>query len=82
MSERAGIREAEKAEVRRRREERRRGRVDEITSGRFWTHLLECIQREREDPGSFLLHHTKDQKYVDYAYAQVMQASTNVGGGL
>ena len=82
MAERAANREAEKCKTRRNREERRFGHVEEITSGRYWGRLAECIQKERKDPGSFLLHQTKDQSLVDYAYAQMMQASTNVGRAL
>ena len=72
-------RDLEKVEVRRRVEERRRGRADEVTSGRFWKLVGDGIEKERSDPGSYILSNAKDQRQVDYTYAQILQASTNIG---
>ena len=55
MAKRAAERESQKKDIRRLIEERRRGRADEITSGSFWAHLAECIEKERADPGSCIL---------------------------
>ena len=44
--------------------------------------MSDGIEKERNDPGSYILSNAKDQRAVDYTYAQILQASTNIGSAL